>query len=390
MLDKEKPILIVDDIQPARETLINILSVLGFKNFLEAENGEEACEIIKNNKNIQLIISDWKMPKMDGLSLLKWIRNNSPVQDIPFVMLTSKGEKEDIALAAELDVTAYLLKPISVDDIISKLKEIQQRQSVQKSLDNHFNDIKNLIEKEKFEEAEELSKKVLSQYPEKKVKILYELAKIYFQHNMLDVAEEMINRCIGENSIFEKAWILKSDIHLKKADYNSAISSLKRVFELNPKSSNVLFKIGKIYLMRGKLDKARDYFYMAYKEEPNNLNLIQNIWNIYLEKGLVKQVLLDFKHILYKHLTLETLNNLAVSLRKEGMIEEAIDAYKQALTKDPKNDKIHYNLAVAYLNTNKKKKALDHLLKAIEINPEFEKAHVLIKKLTQESEKKKD
>ncbi len=116
MLDKSLPVLVVDDIQAARATIVNILKVLGFKQILEAANGEEAREIILAQGNkMQLVISDWKMPYMDGLELLRWIRREEKFKHLPFIFVTSKGEKEDIALASDEGIEGYLLKPVTID-----------------------------------------------------------------------------------------------------------------------------------------------------------------------------------------------------------------------------------------------------------------------------------
>ncbi len=72
---------------------------------------------------------------------------------------------------------------------------------------------------------------------------------------------------------------------------------------------------------------------MALKVDPNNDQLVQDIWNLYLEKDLVNEVVRDFSHILFERLTVETLNNLAVSLSKQGAMDQAIVAYRQALKK---------------------------------------------------------
>ncbi|GAB6887221.1 hypothetical protein JCM13304A_07190 [Desulfothermus okinawensis JCM 13304] len=387
-MDKERPILLVDDIQPTRETLINILRVLGYKNFLEASNGEEAIEIIKNNKDIQLIISDWKMPRMSGFDLLKWVRSQEEYKDIPFIMVTSKGEKEDIALAAEQEVTEYLVKPVTVEALILKMEDIDKKLEKSNELNKRLKEIKELIATCEDDVVKEKLDEVLKKYEKDRPRLLAEIAKVYMEKGQLDKAEEMVSSAVLENPLYTKGWLLKSDIALKKKDLNGALSALKKLYELNPNSSKILYNIGKVYLLKERLDKARDFFLMALKVDPNNDQLVQDIWNLYLEKDLVNEVVRDFSHILFERLTVETLNNLAVSLSKQGAMDQAIVAYRQALKKEPKNPRIHYNLAVAYLKTGKKKNALAHLNEAIQIDPEFENAQKLLEKLVKEKEEK--
>jgi len=389
-MDKQKPILLVDDIQPARETLSNILKVLGYKNFLEACNGEEAVELLEKNPDIQLIISDWKMPRMSGIELLKWIRSHKEFKDIPFIMVTSKGEKEDVALAAEQDVTEYVVKPVTVEALISKIENIDNRLTKLKELKQKLEVIKKLIESGKDEEIKKELEKVLEEFPKDKSRLLREIAYMYMKRGYLDEAERMINMALSENPLYNKGWWLKNEIALKKKDLNGALSALKKLYELNPNSSKVLYHIGKIYLAKEKLDKAKSFFLMALKVDPKNEQLIQDIWNAYLEKDLLDEVFRDFGHILFEKLNVETLNNLAVSLSKKGSVDQAIVAYRQALKKEPKNSRIHYNLAVAYLKADNKKNALVHLNEAIQLDPKFENAKNLLEKLIKEKEVHKE
>ncbi|WP_461834118.1 tetratricopeptide repeat protein [Desulfothermus sp.] len=389
-MDKQKPILLVDDIQPARETLSNILKVLGYKNFLDASNGEEAIELLKKNPDIQLIISDWKMPRMSGIELLKWVRSQKEFKNIPFIMVTSKGEKEDVALAAEQDVTEYLVKPVTVEALISKIEDIDYRLAKLRELKQKLEEIKKLIDSGKDEEIREELEKVLEEFPKDKSKLLREIAYMYMERGFLDEAEKMVNWALSENPLYTKGWWLKNEIALKKKDLNGVLSALEKLYELNPNSSKVLYHIGKIYLAKEKLDKAKSFFLMALKVDPKNEQLIQDIWNAYLENDLLDEVFRDFGHILFEKLNVETLNNLAVSLSKKGSVDQAIVAYRQALKKEPKNSRLHYNLAVAYLKTGKKKNALVHLNEAIQIDPEFENAKNLLEKLMKEKDLNKE
>ena len=389
-MDKQKPILLVDDIQPARETLCNILQVLGYKNLLEASNGEEAIELLKKNPDIQLIISDWKMPRMSGIELLKWVRSQKEFKNIPFIMVTSKGEKEDVALAAEQDVTEYLVKPVTVEALISKIENIDNNLAKLNELKQKLEVIKKLIDSGKDEKIRKELEKILEEFPKDKSKLLREIAYMYMERGYLDEAEKMVNRALSENPLYTKGWWLKNEIALKKKDLNGALSALKKLYELNPNSSKVLYHIGKIYLAKEKLDKAKSFFLMALKVDPKNEQLIQDIWNAYLENDLLDEVFRDFGHILFEKLNVETLNNLAVSLSKKGSVDQAIVAYRQALKKEPKNSRLHYNLAVAYLKTGKKKNALVHLNEAIQIDPEFENAKNLLEKLMKEKDLNKE
>lgn len=118
-------ILIVDDCSTMRWTLINILQDAGYTNVHESADGNAALELLKTH-DIDLVISDWKMPNMNGLDLLKQIRSTQKLADIPVLMLTSENSKEQIMDAIKSGANGYLLKPFQANAILSKVERFSQ------------------------------------------------------------------------------------------------------------------------------------------------------------------------------------------------------------------------------------------------------------------------
>ncbi|MCI4453811.1 MAG: chemotaxis response regulator CheY [Thermodesulfobacterium sp.] len=122
-MDPNIKILIVDDFSTMRKIIRNILTQLGFKNILEADDGTTALEILKKEK-VDLIISDWNMPKMSGLELLKAVRSDENLKDIPFVMVTAEAQKENILEAIKYKVNQYIVKPFTPETLKEKLEKV--------------------------------------------------------------------------------------------------------------------------------------------------------------------------------------------------------------------------------------------------------------------------
>ncbi len=122
-IDPNIKILIVDDFSTMRKIIRNILTQLGFKNILEADDGTTALEILKKEK-VDLIISDWNMPKMSGLELLKAVRSDENFKDIPFVMVTAEAQKENILEAIKYKVNQYIVKPFTPETLKEKLEKV--------------------------------------------------------------------------------------------------------------------------------------------------------------------------------------------------------------------------------------------------------------------------
>ena len=119
----DKKILVVEDIDIMKNLIQRYLQALGYDQIVLAKNGEEALIILKREK-IDLIISDWMMPNMDGLTLLKEIRNDEALKDIPFFMATIMDQKEKIAQAEKAGVTDFLVKPIDRTALGLKIKKV--------------------------------------------------------------------------------------------------------------------------------------------------------------------------------------------------------------------------------------------------------------------------
>ncbi|MFZ2448385.1 MAG: response regulator [Syntrophobacteraceae bacterium] len=123
MAYKDMTVLIVDDFLTMRRIVRKILRDLEFQNILEAEDGTVAVEALKTNK-VDLIVSDWNMPKMTGLELLKHVRSQDATKDLPFLMVTAEAQKENIVEAVKAKVSNYIVKPFTAATLEEKLGKI--------------------------------------------------------------------------------------------------------------------------------------------------------------------------------------------------------------------------------------------------------------------------
>jgi two-component system chemotaxis response regulator CheY len=118
--DKGMPILVVDDFSTMRKIVRNCMKQLGFTNITEAEDGVQALEKLKTD-TFKLIISDWNMPNMMGIDLLKAVRSSDDYKKIPFLMVTAESKKENVIEAAKAGVSNYIIKPFTADSLKEKL-----------------------------------------------------------------------------------------------------------------------------------------------------------------------------------------------------------------------------------------------------------------------------
>ena len=116
-------ILIVDDFSTMRRIIRNILKQLGFENVEEAENGADAYEKLTAEK-FEFIITDWNMPVMDGLGLLKKVRTDPALKNLPVLMVTAEAEKDKVVTAIQAGVNNYIVKPFTAEVLQEKMDKI--------------------------------------------------------------------------------------------------------------------------------------------------------------------------------------------------------------------------------------------------------------------------
>ncbi|NBW40735.1 response regulator [bacterium] len=122
-LDKDMPILVVDDFNTMRRIVKNCLKQLGFTNIHEAVDGEAAWNKIQSTP-VEFIVSDWNMPNKMGIDLLKDVRGDERFKNIPFLMVTAEAQKENILEAAQAGVSNYIIKPFTADLLSEKMEAI--------------------------------------------------------------------------------------------------------------------------------------------------------------------------------------------------------------------------------------------------------------------------
>ncbi|WP_133137999.1 response regulator [Legionella rowbothamii] len=122
-MDTNKNILIVDDFATMRKLLLSMLTKLGFTNVTEAESASKAWELLQK-EHFDLVISDYNMPEMNGIELLSYVRKDSALSKLPFILLTAENDTDLVIESKKYHINAYILKPYKIDVIKEKLQTI--------------------------------------------------------------------------------------------------------------------------------------------------------------------------------------------------------------------------------------------------------------------------
>ncbi|HHS83390.1 MAG TPA: chemotaxis protein CheY [Gammaproteobacteria bacterium] len=127
-MDKDMKILVVDDFSTMRRIIKNLLRDLGFNNTSEADDGSTALPMLQNG-SFDFLVTDWNMPGMTGIDLLKAVRADENLAHMPVLMVTAEQKREQIIEAAQAGVNGYIIKPFTAQTLKEKLDKIFERVS---------------------------------------------------------------------------------------------------------------------------------------------------------------------------------------------------------------------------------------------------------------------
>ena len=125
-MDKNMKILVVDDFSTMRRIIKNLLRDLGFTNTHEADDGNTALPVLKSG-GFDFLVTDWNMPGMTGIELLKAVRSDPALSSLPVLMVTAESKRDQIIEAAQAGVNGYVVKPFTAATLEEKISKIFER-----------------------------------------------------------------------------------------------------------------------------------------------------------------------------------------------------------------------------------------------------------------------
>ncbi|MCP1576983.1 histidine kinase [Herbaspirillum rubrisubalbicans] len=133
MADTDQHFLVVDDFSTMRRIVSGLLKELEYTKIVEADDGSTALKILESGaSNITFVLTDWNMPVMDGLTLLKKIRATPALAHLPVLMITAEAKKENIVMAAQEGADGYIVKPFNATTLKEKIEKILARRAQMK------------------------------------------------------------------------------------------------------------------------------------------------------------------------------------------------------------------------------------------------------------------
>ncbi len=327
----EVSFLVVDDDRTRLQTLENSVAALGYKQISTANGGDNAWVLLKS-KHIDCVISSYDMNEMSGIALLKIIRREESVADIPFFLVDDKFTKLKVLKAGQTGVTGLFVIPFDIDRISEKIQAAleDKKDAIIEQVEQNLDQGVQLIEEKKYDKALTVFRQLISQK---------ENPEYYFNIGYIKTAQ---------------------------GKHTEAIAAFSKATQLDRLFAKAYEEIGKLYKLLGDMEKAEEYMQQAAEiyMDTDKLGSAEEVLNEILESGTD---------------SLNVFNTLGVIYRKKGDTDTALHQYKKALKVHPDEPYIYYNIGRLYLDMKDPVKAKSYFQDALDKDHGFDEARQVIK-----------
>ncbi len=258
----QKMALVVDDDTDSREMVVEFLKKLGFKSVEAYPDGKAALEFLKDKADeVGLIVSDWEMPQMSGIELLRALKGRPSTQEIPFLMITSQSsmERMKVMQAAQAQVDQYLLKPFTGADLKKRIDVLLDKKKNRKQIQELIGEAAALVEKGSYQKAQLLYETALQLDPENDI-ALRSLGDVAFKTKGVESALPFYKKAVEANPANVRSYIKLSTAYEQIGLLDKAIALLQTGMKQISFSSELHFQLGRLYNKKGMLNEARIEF----------------------------------------------------------------------------------------------------------------------------------
>ncbi|MEW5744623.1 MAG: response regulator [Nitrospirota bacterium] len=361
--------LFVDDEPTMRATVANMLSRLGFKNVVTADNGKSALEIVKTSK-VDLIIADINMPEMTGIELFKTVREDNRYDGISFIFVTAEARKDTVARAAEGGASEYLIKPFVMGALEDKIAKVLRKRFNPSTLELHMQGFRQHLESRDFVSAEREIAAALEMAPDNAA-LLYQYGHLALAKGDSQQAIAYFKEAIAKKPLFVKAYNAIGEIYESLGDIGSAIQYYEQAHAISPSNADRLIALSKLYYKTGDAGKAETMLQEAHGDVRDDVSTSGHLLGeLYLSKNESEKAL---EVLLKAHqmnpADTSIMQSLAEAYRKSGNPQEALAVYARVLKISRNNAGAYYQMGKTYLEMSEKRKAIESIKKAWELNP---------------------
>lgn len=372
--------LVVDDRYNMRHLVCSYLRSFGFENTEEATNGVKALERLQKG-GVDFIICDWMMPYLSGLDLLRKVRTDPTLQDIPFLMITGEVNEDAVAEAVEEVVDDYLIKPFTAERLRDKVATILNGRMQPSLIDKALAGADELMEAGRPDAAASVLRKALEAYPGSP-RALHALGRAVEAGGDLESALSCYQQALDLSERFVKAHDAVARVMSKLGRHQAAERHLRQAARISPRKASRQVELGKVLLEQGRTEEGLAAMDRARRGGGGDAELSRQMGEALLSAGLNRQAAQAFENALtIDPQMVHVYNRLGIAYRRQKLFDKAIEQYRKALEISPQDENLLFNFALANFEAGRKHGAKRALERALAIRPDFSEAKSLLARL---------
>ena len=380
MIDPQNmSVLIADDMENMCKLIRGMLKDLGYgKTFHFAPNGLLALKKLKTTPT-DLAIVDRNMPVMNGMELLSCIREDRTLRDMPVVMVTGEATKEVVAEAAESDIDAYIIKPLTTKSLDKKISSVIERTNNPAPMSYHLKRARNFEEAGDIDGAIEEAKLAM-EADTLSSKPIRELGYFFLRKNALEMAENWLKKAAMVNKFDVLAFHYLGELYLKRNDIENSAVFFNKAMDISPRHISRGINFGKILVQKNRIKKAVKVFNKAINLSDDPLSVREEIAEFCIQNGVDEYAIMLMDFVLNKMPTRhDIMFKLGIANEKIEKPHKALSYFIGAGKYDKESIEIKMHIAKNYLTIGQRLPAEKMLKSVLEIDPENKEAKELLR-----------
>lgn len=367
-------LLIVDDQPPMRDTLRKMLKAGGYSKVHTASDGRQAMQIIHASPP-DAVLTDWMMPHMTGIELLKTVKSNVELFRLPVLMVTGYASPEKVLYAAEEDVDGFIVKPVSMRALNDILGTALQSVANPDPIQQKYTEMKRMKLSGLFKEALDAGREILNARPHPKAALL--ACECMCEIKLYDEAIDALEDTNEEDRTSRHSNLL-GNIYHDVGKYKLAVLYLEESIKRNPLNHSRKVDLARVYFNTDRKEDAQRLIDGVTNDDPTDLILVE-IAQLYLDRNDIEKAGACLEKTVNPIAeTVHVFNNYAVALRKAGRSGESAEIYRKCVKIAPNSDILFYNLAFLQNMMGDRTGAMQSLASSLKLNPGSEHARRLL------------
>lgn len=362
-------ILVVDDMKSMRLTIRKMLRSLNIgKNLLFAENGKQGLSILRQTP-CDLAIIDWNMPVMNGSEMLNHLRNDKNLRDIPVIMVTAENERDIVSEVAEIEIDAYLLKPLTLAALDQRIRQVVQNANNPDPTTRYMLAARDLEESGDLDKAVEQVRLALAHKPSAS-RILRKMGLLHFKLDKPGIGEKCLQKAIAVNRQDTASRISLAEYYLTKKEYRKAAALYLQILSLSDRHFDKALDLCRKLLLQGFSEETFQLFSKIARRSGKRLQVKEEIIDICIAfkefefaKTMMADILRDNPYNSQMAFKAGTLH------RDTGDMETALAYYETADSLEKGHIGAKMEIAKIHWRNNRILQADDYLAQILRLDP---------------------